>query len=252
MQGDQHLNVANNLADQSYWDDAYATYKLVKIDGPDVIREWIEQHIPRGEGRRCLEVGCFPGRFLTVFGDLGYELNGLDLTPRVEHEFPEWLKSLGYNTGEFRRIDFFQYEPESEFDIVASFGFIEHFRNWEEVFLLHAEWVAKDGFLVIETPNFRGWFQRAIHLLLDYKNYKRHYVPSMNPKKWEALLAKSGFEIVHAGYIGQFEFWIDEQPTNWLRRKLLSQLLKNYNRLKAIKPGKKAYAPYCGIIARKK
>lgn len=251
MQSSHHLNKENNLADQSYWDGAYAEYHLEKLQEEDVIRKWIEKYIPSVSAKTCIEIGCFPGRYITVFGDLGYELNGIDLTPRVEQEFPNWLKANGYRTGVFKRVDFFNFEPENKFDLVSSFGFIEHFKNWEIVFKKHLEWVAEDGYVVIETPNFRGWFQRAIHLILDYKNYKRHYIPSMKPHKWAEMAQAEGFEIIFQGYIGHFEFWIDEQPKAYVRRKLFNRLLTYYERLKRMKPGKKAYSPYCGIIAKR-
>lgn len=243
-------NVNTNLASQEYWDEAYKNYTFEDSSDEDQIVQWIKKYIPPTTNGSCFEVGCFPGRYLTVFGKLNYELNGLDLTPRIKKDFPEWLKSKGYKTGQFEQTDFLKFNPDRKFDVVCSFGFIEHFTNWEEVFEKHISLVKENGYLVIETPNFRGFFQRLIHYYLDNKNYKRHYVPSMNPKKWEKLCRKHGFKIVYSGYMGNFQFWVDEEPTTYFKRKIFLKLIEYYPKLQKLKPGRASYSPYCGIIAK--
>jgi 2-polyprenyl-3-methyl-5-hydroxy-6-metoxy-1,4-benzoquinol methylase len=242
-------NITNNLARQDYWDSAYAGYELAEA-GDDQVTEWIRKYIPVTANGTCLEIGCFPGRYLVCLGKLGYEVNGVDLTPRVENEFPAWLKRLGLKVGEFKRQDFFEYAPSQKYDLVSSFGFIEHFQNWEDVLLKHMSLVKKGGYLLIETPNFKGWMQRLIHYYLDKKNYDRHFIPAMDPAKWSALCEKNGFEILWQGYLGDFQFWIDEEPKGF-RSTVFKKLNDWTHRLKKLPPGKKAYAPFCGMVARK-
>lgn len=251
MQSDKNINT--NLASQSYWDEAYAGYSLAaKVPDDDIVKNWLIEHIRPVKDASCMEIGCFPGRYLTVMGDLGYTLNGLDLTPRVKNEFPAWLKNEGYKVGSFWQEDFLKFNPGEKYDMVCSFGFIEHFTNWEDVFLKHIELVKDNGLIVIETPNFKGLLQRFIHWFLDNENYNRHYIPSMSPKKWARLCEKHGFEIEFKGHIGHFQFWVDQLPTTFWRTKFFNRLITNYERLKRMKPGRPVYAPYCGIIARRK
>jgi L-malate glycosyltransferase len=248
-----HNNIKNrNLAEQSYWDDAYSAYQLSDdSEQDDVIKRWMQKVFnPVSEGS-CFEVGCFPGRYLTFFGKLGYELNGLDLTPRVEKEFPEWLRSRGYKTGSFVREDFLEWKSTVQYDVVASFGFIEHFTNWEEIFVKHMSMVKSGGHLVIETPNFRGLLQRFIHYFLDHENYKRHFIGAMAPEKWKKLAEQNGFEVLHAGYIGSFEFWVDKEPDQGWRAKVFQRLIRHYHRFKKLPENRKTWSPYCGIIAKK-
>jgi L-malate glycosyltransferase len=248
MHGDDNLK--NNLAGQDYWDEGYASYKLVENTDDDSITAWVKSHVPPNERGSCLEVGCFPGRYLTLFGRLGYELNGVDLTPRVKQEFPEWLRSRGYRTGEFVQQDFFSFPDDKKFDVVCSFGFIEHFKNWEQVFKRHVELVRPGGYLVIETPNFKGFVQRFIHYYLDNNNYKRHYIPAMNPRKWARICREHGLKVITSGYIGKFQFWVDQQPSTGFRRIVFQWLIDHYPRLSRLPANRKLYAPYCGIIAQ--
>ena len=241
----------NVLVDQSYWDRSYAAMHPVIAGPEDRVRQWLEQHVhaPQGE-QHCLEVGCFPGRYLGVIGGLGYVVHGIDLTPSIIRLKPAFERA-GIRTGEFVEGDFLAFSPKREYDIVCSFGFIEHFTNWQDVLLAHARAVKKGGSLVIETPNFRGGVQRFLHRWLDAENYRRHHIEAMDPRAWARLLEKHGFEIRYAGWFGAFEFWHDTSSHGPLHRvgfrvlRALTPWLKNF------KEGGAALSPYCGLVARK-
>lgn len=249
----QNIDNSQNLADQSYWDSSYANHKFEMAPSVDPVRQWIEKNIPASQGKSCFEIGCFPGRYLSVFGKLGYELHGVDLTPRVTKDFPEWLKASGFKTGEFQQADIFKFSTEKKYDLVCSFGFIEHFPNWDEVLKIHAELVAPGGLLVVETPNFRGAIQKFIHTSLDKENYLRHYIPSMDPFKWKKVLEGMGFEISYCSYMGRFEYWTDVPPKGFFQKSISRVTSVIGNRiLKRLPADKKIYSPYIGIIAKKK
>jgi len=248
----RHLNLSEwNLAPQSYWDSSYEKIKFKVADNNDPIRKWIEHYIPRGYGN-CFEIGCFPGRYLTVFGDLGYELNGIDLTPRVKNDLPMWLKKNGYSVAYFECNDFSNNKNNRKYDIVCSFGFIEHFIDFESYLIKHGELVANNGYLVISTPNFSGFIQNKLHYCLDKENYNRHNINAMNPLIWAAILKTLGFEIIFTGWFGNFDFWVDNQKRGRISLFLINFIHALIPLLRNILPeGKKLYAPYCGLIAKK-
>jgi SAM-dependent methyltransferase len=198
-----------------------------------------------------LEIGCFPGRYLGVLGRMGYEVNGIDLTPAVER-MKSAFDAEGLHTGSFIHADFFTFAAEPKYDLVCSFGFIEHFPNWQQAVLKHTEHLAAGGLLVIETPNFRGWVQHTLHRLLDATNLRRHHVPAMQPGKWAALLRDQGFEVLSQGYLGRFDFWTDSPPPDFFQRII-------HRALRLVRPllvragnGRPSLAPYCVLIARKR
>lgn len=240
-----------NLVQQSYWDTQYKDFKLRILPKDNQLRQWIEEFFKEGQGS-CFEVGCFPGGYLAVFGDLGYNLNGIDLTPRVETDLPEWLKTQGYKVGKFHKGDFLNYDNKGiKYDIVCSFGFIEHFNNWERILVKQAHLVKDGGYLVVSAPNFRGFFQRMIHFIFDKENYERHYIPSMNPKMWAIETEKLDFETKYSGYFGSFDFWLDKPERNVFRKILLKGLRCLSPVLKRLPKDQMAYSPYCGLIAQK-
>lgn len=241
---------SETLVDQSYWDNSYVLVKPQIVPANDQLRLWLEKYVPNGNGLDCLEVGCYPARYLSVLGELGYTLHGVDLTPDVS-TLKKYL-SEKYRTGDFIHADFLKFNSEKKYDLVCSFGFIEHFTNWKEVLIKHADLVSPNGLIVIETPNFEGWFQQLIHKNFDNLNFLRHNIDSMRPDLWSEILEKQGFEIIRSEYFGAFEFWSDTKVHNLaqsLGLRLLSLLTPI---LRKISPGKRAYSPYCGIIAKRK
>lgn len=242
-----------NLVPQQYWDKGYENLTLDIAPKDDMVRQWIESFFCRKNEGRCLEIGCFPGRYLAVFGELGYELNGIDLTPRVDADLPTWLRLQNYKVGNFVNINFRDYKPQEKFDVVSSFGYIEHFVNWKEILKQQAMLVKEDGYLVVETPNFYGLIQRVLHVLFDNNNYKRHNILSMNPTLWSREAQTLNFEIIYCGAFGAFDFWFESQERNYLQRKLLDKMIKHlFPCIKKLPKDNRAYSPYCGLIARKK
>ena len=243
-----------NKASLDYWNREYRSYKFHIAKKKDFIRRWIEAHIPAvtNKPKTCLEVGCYPGRFISVFGRLGYELHGIDLVDEVE-QLSDWLTQSGYKVGSFSQCDFNEFKPQRKYDVVCSFGFIEHFTNWEQILTMHASLVADKGILVVEAPNFVGGFQHWLHSRFDEENYARHHIPAMNIEQWAQLLENRGFEISYAGYFGKFRFWTEPQARTIPERLLLRSLRMIQPVLRALLPlDRKMYSPFCGVIARRR
>ncbi|KYF78791.1 hypothetical protein BE11_21465 [Sorangium cellulosum] len=165
-----------------------------------------------------LEIGCAPGRILADFcGRHGYTAYGLDYAcdpAIVEHE----LTKRGIRVGRIEKGDFFSWKPAEKFDIVASFGFIEHFEDAGSVMDRHFELVKPGGTVVVGMPNFAGG-QRALHWLFDRKNLNGHNTRIMNLPFLQAAARRNGAEIVQARYTGgHFDFWLDDEAPLLARR----------------------------------
>lgn len=246
------MSIHKNLADISFWVQLNKDIKFEKPTHDHPIRKWVNENLSGGNGS-CLEIGCFPGRYLTIFGDLGYELNGIDQLKHTSTLLPEWLKNEGYKAGEFIEGDFLSYDwKDKKFDLVYSLGFIEHFTNWEEVIRSHCKIVKDGGMLLIEAPNFSGFFQHILHYLFDRENLKRHYIQSMSPKKWNKILVSEGFVVQYKGYFYGFDFWTEDQNRSKANQAILNFLMKVFYKIKPhIKFNSRFFSPYCGIIAKK-
>ena len=240
--------------EKSYWDSNYETKntkpKEVPKDHP--IRKWISSHLVSVDNKNCIEIGCYPGRFLTMFGELGYELNGIDYTERVD-QVPTWLKSEGYKVGEFYYEDFFKWNSSKQYDLVYSLGFIEHFTEFKDVIKSHCDMVANNGYLILEVPNFIGRFQFWIHSKFDKENLNRHHVPAMDISDWLPVLEENGFEIIDSRYFGSFHFWVEHEERSFFQRGCL-KIIRTLKPLlaKILPDDRKAYSPFCGVIAKRR
>lgn len=238
-----------DYVEQVHWDKGYQCMPPTASDPDDPIRMLLVRTLPK-TSLRSFELGCYPGRYLAVMGEMGHELNGCDLTPMVGN-LAGWCSKSGYRTGRFEQRDVFSLDESDHYDIVASFGLIEHFGNWEELFSRHIKLLALNGYLVITTPNFKSPLQYILHKTLDAENLKIHNLQSMDPVKWAGLAKDAGLEVIFYGGIGRFEFWAGAQRRN-LIQKILLRLVRATKPLWRFAPaGTLSLAPYYGIIARR-
>lgn len=193
------------LTDKSFWQSH--SEKLVAAGKHNETRKWLLKYIPEGNGD-CFEIGCMPGTYLTVFGELGYRLNGLDYVDNVDTSLPIFLKGLGYHIGDFYKVDFLDFKPFKKYEIVCSFGFIEHFVDWKSIFLKHIEMVKEGGYLIITTPNFNSRLKLMFHKLFDRRALSGHNLEAVDISRWCDLAREKGFDIITAGYFGKYIFWV--------------------------------------------
>jgi SAM-dependent methyltransferase len=240
---------SNNLYEKELWDSGYKNFEFFKAGDADPVKVFLEINTPQRVGS-CFEVGCFPGRYLALYGDKNWEINGIDLTTYLP-SLTQWLISNRYRTGKLINSDFENFQSDTKYDLVYSCGFIEHFMNWEEIILKHASLVADNGTMIITTPNFTG-IQGWMHRFLDDVNYSKHNPKSMSPKKWARILKQHGFKVVKKGYFGKFDFWYGWQPRPYYKRFVLYRFMAILPFLKkVIFFDSRLLAPFCGIAVKK-
>lgn len=242
-----------DFVNQQYWDNSYSNLNLEIDISNDPIVHLLNQFLTITTEKTVLEIGCFPGRYLRALGELGYELNGVDTTPKTITDLPVFLKSKGYKIGRLSCESIFDYQAENKFDIVCSFGFIEHFDDWQQIMELHLAHLKPGGILIITVPNFSGLFQHLFHFLFDWENLQRHNLKAMNVEKWkEYLKAKNpNFEVLFAGAFGEIDFWVDKEVSG----KWKSRFKRKWDSItKGIKKKEvrcsNLYSPYKGILLK--
>jgi len=240
-----------DFVSQQHWDKSYQdfNYHIAKDD----ITNWIDkyEHLFSEKGS-LFEFGCYPGRYLSYLGKKGWIVNGLDLTPGIEGRFVNWLHKEGIKSGIIKKMNAVEYASFSndKYDMVCSFGFIEHFTNFTHMIELHDRLLKPGGWLLITTPNFKGSIQKLLHQNLNKENLKIHYLPSMQPSLWKGKLKEIGYTVYYSGYFGGFEFWYDKEDRNSFQKFALKLIRKITPLLKKL-PDSSSYSPYCGIIAQK-
>ena len=175
--------------------------------------------LPSRPGASFLEIGCAPGRILgEICLDQGYQAFGLDFAADPD-EMAASLQARGVDVGGVFKTDFMTWDPRRTFDVVASFGFIEHFADPGVMVDRHFRVVAPGGTVVVTVPHFAG-MQRPLRWLLDRPNLRRHNLACMSLRFFREAAERNRAEIVLLRFAGgHFGFWTerDSQPP-WARR----------------------------------
>ena len=239
----------NKLTNQNFWDSGYKDFSFSAMPkNYPIVKEIYNNFIITTEDKEIFEIGCFPGRFLFHFGKLGYTLNGIDQTEYLDNMIG-WFKENNFKIGSFFKNDIFKLDSDKKYDIVFSSGFIEHFTNFDEVIKIHCKLVKDNGYIFITVPNFSGLIQKKLHTLFDKDNLEKHYLPSMDPKKWVEIMTGQGFRIIKSGYIGGFDFWVGNQKRN-IFQKIIIKLIRIMLPIRWA-PNSSKYSPEIIIIAQK-
>lgn len=101
--------------------------------------------------------------------------------------------------------DVFKYNEEEKYDIVCSFGLIEHFKDKEEILLKHKEHLKENGWMLalipIDSPLSRSFFEVHPELNLGYREL-------MSKNEFINILKSNGFRIEDSicsqGYVYDF------------------------------------------------
>ncbi len=229
------------VASQSYWDSLYECletdlrYEPAAMLFTDLYKQFIKP------GGTCIEIGCYPGNNLVYFAkEFGYSISGLDITPRIYTKMQKYFEINGVQLEELICKDFLIYQPSKTYDLVCSFGFVEHFRNFEEIIIKHIQLVSPGGFLVITAPNLAR-LQYLIHLVIDRKCLSSHVISSMSLGKWRRILEANSMRLLQHSYYKTAGFvrGPDKPVTRfqqWGQRKVQSFLKKIDERISLPNP----------------
>ncbi len=195
----------NNLTNKNYWNN---NWKETKIKNKELFFDVIKRFLKEDKNKTCVEIGCVPGRFLLTFNKIfKYKISGIDFADL--RGMKRLFESNGVKDYKVYQKDFLKFNPNEKFDVVSSFGFIEHFSDYDKIFRKHIALMKKGGTLILEMPNF-NYLQGKMHKLLDNKNYARHNTCIMDLKIIKLLCEKYHLDVLYLNYYKTIDFWIDE------------------------------------------
>ena len=245
-----------NLTDRPFWKAFWESRKgLIFYIKPNYIfGDILAKLIAEKKIKTAIELGGFPGYYSAYLKK--YQHLDTTLFDYFIHEglINQLLEKNDLKPGDINIIeaDLFKYKTEQLYDMVLSFGLIEHFNDTQSIIETHLQFLKPGGVLFITLPNFKGvngWVQRKF----DRDNYDKHNINSMDL----ALLANAckalGLKEVEAYYHGKFTVWLENKSeqssiakaivkTIWFAGKIATKLvpvesksLSPYIVLKAVK-----------------
>jgi ubiquinone/menaquinone biosynthesis C-methylase UbiE len=166
--------MTEDLTTQSYWDgrwQAKRRSKLRQVISPidSEYRRFLTfafKNVP--QGGCLLELGGAPGNMVfrqhSVRPDLTFDC--VDFSPVGVKAAKLEYERAGIN-GTVYQADFRDWSiGENRYDIVTSFGLVEHFENYESAIHQHFRFCKPGGYVVITVPNYRSF---------PVRNLLRHY-----------------------------------------------------------------------------
>lgn len=215
------LNVIVDLAGKPYWNEIWketkgrsanikANYYHYRFD--KLFRTLIPKH------SRILEVGCGGSVWLPYFGKtFESEVWGIDYSEVGVGLAKRNLQTQGLN-GKIIFGDVFKNEeiPKNYFDVLWTYGFIEHFDDPQKVVARIASFVKPGGLVITLVPNLMGaigWLQKMV----DRGVYSKHVI--ISPRLLDDIHQKVSLQpVISARYFGIFSIGVVN--FNHIRRQL--------------------------------
>lgn len=175
--------------------------------GSSLARQWLRgglrrsEWIPyRGQGR-LLDFGCGAGAFLERMRGLGWQVEGLDMSP-VAAQAVMRHRGIQVHVGTLPHADL----AAESFDCVTMWQALEHVHQPRETVREARRLLRARGLLVVAVPNLASWsfahFGRQ-WFGLDVPRHLTHFTPST----LNALLAAEGFRVLRMTFVGT-DGWI--------------------------------------------
>lgn len=226
----------SELTTENYWSNlSRKASKLGKHEFDNIFSEYLKP--TKGT---AFEVGCVPGTILArICKNFGYIPEGIDYDKNTCKIFYETMDKYGLDGAYVYEGDFNMFDTtnQKKYDLVCSFGFIEHFDNPREIVKKHLELLKEGGKLIIEIPNFGG-FNGWLHNLVDKPNLDNHNTSIMNLGFFRQVAEENNLKVNYLGYYGSWHFqwgYGRKETANIFQKgvyallKLISKLTKNIN-----------------------
>jgi SAM-dependent methyltransferase len=200
-----------DLTTQSHWDEAWSAPPRWRLPsglliGTRNIQRVLRRHIR--PGMQVLELGCAPGKILAWTAvKLGARVSGLDYSEQGIAWSTRLFQTLGA-AADLRREDVLNTSfPRESFDLVYSWGLIEHFDDPRPLVRAHVELARPGGLALIGVPHYGGFYGK-VQGRLDPANLRLHNLRIMSPDALAALAPADLGASVNAYPAGRFSPWL--------------------------------------------
>jgi len=216
-----------NYTDKKFWNSYFDSHKRsLAIIEKSLFSDVFDKYLSFDPNKTVLEIGCADSDFLCYISKkFGYKAFGVDYAESIERT-RNIFRFNGLSEPILYKEDVFTWATDMKFDLVCSFGFIEHFNGLDGIVIKHANLLSPGGKLIISMPNFSG-IQYFFHWLIDRPNLKKHNTKIMNLNTIKKSVENTGLKIERLSYYKTFGFWTEnhnmnrfEKLINWLIRKL--------------------------------
>jgi len=190
----------------------------------------LPRYLEGRSGEKVVEIGSAPGQFLVRlkhrFGLVPY---GIDFSSVGADLNRQLFAAGGADPANVIQADFFDPALHERyrgwFDVVVSRGFIEHFRDVEDVIRKHLNLLRSGGLLVVAIPNLQG-INKQLSALFHREVLAMHNQNIMTRERFASLFPSEQAERLFCGYYGTFSFYLFRARPGSPMRVLLAACMK--------------------------
>jgi 2-polyprenyl-3-methyl-5-hydroxy-6-metoxy-1,4-benzoquinol methylase len=195
------------LSDKEHWEAVCALHNLPRENARGtynyrVTMDFVAAYLKGAGYRTFMEIGCAASAWLPYFArEYGYSVSGLDYSETGCRLAEENLRLLGLKYDEIVCADIFEWGPGKKYDVIFSYGVIEHFDDPGKILGICREHLRENGLLITVVPNFNG--------LMGFLNeaaapdiYRMHKV--LTREQLVSLHEAAGLKNVRTDYAGIF------------------------------------------------
>lgn len=173
-----------------------------------LLRKLMRRYLPARQDWRAMEVGCAPGRNLVKLHDaLGYQPFGVEYSAAGVTQTRAVFAERGFAPDNVVENDLFSREFQTEhagrYDVVLSFGFIEHFDDPRPAIDAHVNITRPGGYVFLTIPNLVGP-NRWLMSVMARDLLAIHNLTIMNRRAFRSLFDRPDLQIEFCGPVGQF------------------------------------------------
>ena len=202
----------NEYTDKQFWNEYYQKKYRPKIIDKVVFADIFEKYLTPDPDKEILEIGCAGGDLLCFLAkQYHFKTFGVDYSDEIKTTV-ELFRFNSLPTPTLFKQDIFKWRPGRQFDLVCSFGLLEHFENPAPLLQKHIELLKPGGTLIITMPHF-AHLQYFFHWLIDRDNLKKHNTGIMSIGAIKKAVAGFSLEIEYLNYYRTFGFWT-ERPND--------------------------------------
>ncbi|PPD18660.1 MAG: hypothetical protein CTY24_12605 [Methylobacter sp.] len=253
------------LTTKQDWNDSYTTRDEpvdLKLGWRDYTNGLIAKKI-QGiglDGKKILEIGAGDSYWLPFFAKQypNSRFAGLDYSPAGCEKLANRIAFSGLSNLDVYHQDMFETGNalHGTFDLVISFGLVEHFTVLSEVLRIKSLYLNRQGYLFTLIPNMAG----SIGYLT--KRFNRKVYEAHNPHDWHSFHdghRQAGLTVIAGGYLGSSNFGVlsscfhNKAGLSWHSYVFLSRLSKAVffmeNQYRDL-PTSKLFSPYIYAISQ--
>ena len=184
--------------------------KNMRINEGKEIKDWLHLpiHMPfikrelkgLNKNAKVLEAGCGFGQWVFWMVEQGYQAVGIDLSPKAIRTAKDYIrknkiKNCEFIEGDVRRMPI----EDNYFDIIYSFGLIEHFHKPEIILNEFKRVLKPGGKIFLSMPNQYSGHTLTRIILKMIGKWDLGHERSYTKKSLDKLFEKSGLKVLRGG-----------------------------------------------------